>query len=75
MEKRRRGRPTKPPVPGERVPLSLRVTAEIKDELEQAAIQSGRSLSQEAELRLQTSFEREFILKSLRVLIRKEMKK
>lgn len=51
------------------------LTAEIKDELEQAAIQSGRSLSQEAELRLNQSFEREFILKSFQAWFKKEMKK
>ena len=55
MEKPKRiGRPPKPPTPGERTPLGLRVTAEVKKMLEQAAVQSGRSLSQEAELRLRT---------------------
>jgi hypothetical protein len=77
MEKRRRGRPIKPggSVRGERVPLSLRVSAEVRDELEQAAIQSGRSLSQEAEFRLETSFEREFLLKAMQKWLRKEFKK
>jgi TraY domain len=36
--------------------MSLRVTAEIKEQLEKAARRSGRSLSQEAELRLERSF-------------------
>ena len=55
---KRRGRPTKPPVEGTRVMLGLRVTANIKRKLEAAAIESGRSLSQEAEFRLEQSFER-----------------
>ena len=76
MEKRKRlGRPMKPPTPGERTPLGLRVTAEVKQKLEEAAIQSGRSLSQEAELRLEQSFEREWIIKRLQAWLRKEIKK
>lgn len=76
MDKRKRlGRPMKPPTPGERTPLGLRVTAETKRKLEAAAIESGRSLSQEAELRLEQSFEREWIVKSLQVWLKKESKK
>jgi hypothetical protein len=56
---KRIGRPTKPPVEGERVPLGLRVTAEAKRKLEEAAIKSGRSISQEAELRIERSFDDE----------------
>jgi hypothetical protein len=58
---KRMGRPTKPPTPGERVPLSLRVTAEIRERLEKAAVEKGRSLSQEAEL-VERSFDREELL-------------
>ena len=54
-KQKRIGRPTKPPKPGERVPLGLRVTPEMKERLEAAAIKNGRSLSQEAELRLERS--------------------
>jgi hypothetical protein len=54
---KRIGRPTKPPVEGERVPLGLRVTAAAKRKLEEAAIKSGRSISQEAELRIERSFD------------------
>jgi hypothetical protein len=72
---KKRGRPMKRPVPGERTPLGLRVTAELKENLEQAAIQSGRSLSQEAELRLEKSFERDFILKSIKAWAAREFKK
>jgi hypothetical protein len=54
---KRVGRPTKQPVSGERVSLGLRVTAEIKSALDNAAAMSGRSQSQEAEWRLQNSLE------------------
>jgi hypothetical protein len=43
-------------VAGERIPLGLRVTRETKQKLDQAAHASGRSQSQEAELRLEQSF-------------------
>jgi hypothetical protein len=56
---KRMGRPTKAPVEGERVPLGLRVTAEAKRKLAAAAIKSGRSISQEAELRIERSFQME----------------
>lgn len=57
FEKKRKriGRPTKPPKAGERVPLGLRVTPQMKKQLERAAIKNGRSLSQEAEFRLERS--------------------
>ena len=55
--KKRIRRPTKPPKAGERVPLGLRVTPEMKKRLERAAIRKGRSLSQEAEMRLERSLE------------------
>ena len=53
--KKRIGRPTKKPKPGQRVPLGLRVTPRMKRQLEQAATKNGRSLSQEAEFRLEMS--------------------
>jgi hypothetical protein len=53
----KRGRPTKAPKAGERVPLGLRVTADTKRNLDAAAKHSGRSQSQEAEFRLDLSFE------------------
>jgi hypothetical protein len=59
---KRMGRPTKPPTPGDRVGLSLRVTAEIKERLEASATYKGRSLSQEAEFRLERSFETQSLL-------------
>ena len=54
---KRIGRPTKRPKPGERVPLGLRVTPEMKKRLEKAAIRNGRSISQEVELRLERSLD------------------
>ena len=42
--KKRMGRPTKAPKPGERVQLGLRVTPEMKKRLDEAAIKKGRSL-------------------------------
>jgi hypothetical protein len=72
---KRIGRPVVPGTPGERVPVGFRITAEAKLKLEQAALASGRSLSQEAELRIEQSFERDFILKSLRMWAKKELKR
>jgi hypothetical protein len=59
---KKRGRPTKAPVAGERIPLSLRVTADLKRKLEAAA--DGRSLSQEAEFRINQSFAYEGLFSS-----------
>ena len=42
--------------------LGLRVTAELKNRIEGAANEKGRSLSQEAEFRLERSFDREELL-------------
>lgn len=55
--KKRIGRPTKKPKPGERVPLGLRITPRMKRKLEEAARRKGRSLSQEVELRLERSID------------------
>jgi len=52
----RRGRPKKGEELGERVPLGLRVTPETKRRLDVASFNTGRSLSQEAEIRLERSF-------------------
>ena len=61
MEERKNlgGRPKREPDPGERVKLGLRVTAEVKRNLDAAADANGRSQSQEAEFRLEQSFERD----------------
>jgi len=60
--KKKTGRPTKPGKKGERVPLGLRVTASLKEQLDSAALKSGRSQSQEAEFRLERSFQEEAML-------------
>jgi len=56
------------PDPGERVKLGLRVTPELKSQLDVAAKQSGRSQSQEAEFRLEQSFDRHDLLRSALIL-------
>lgn len=59
---RRIGRPTKPVSPGKRASLGLKVTAEIKQRLDEAAVANGRTQSQEAEARLEQSFGAENLL-------------
>ena len=61
-EKKFGGRPGRKPKPGERVHLGFRVTPELKNRLESVAKANGRSQSQEAELRLERSFDREDLL-------------
>jgi hypothetical protein len=63
--KKRVGRPTRPPRPGERVTLGLRVSADMKRKLERDAVKNGRSLSQEAEFRLERSYDRDEIFTHL----------
>lgn len=53
VQKPKLGRPAKF---GERLPLGLRVTPALKKKLNDASNASGRSLSQEAEIRLEYSF-------------------
>jgi TraY domain len=62
MGKKRVGRPVVEAAPGVRAGLSLRVTAELKTELEEAAESNGRSLSQEAEFRLERTFANQSLL-------------
>lgn len=54
--KPRRGRPTTQGTAGEKSTLSIRASAELKAKLDAASNQSGRSLSAEAEVRLEQSF-------------------
>src|SRR5882762_5140915 len=61
MEKRR-GRRPQAAGPGERVSLGLKVTPEIKNKLDRAAKENGRTQSQEAELRIEQSFRHENVL-------------
>jgi hypothetical protein len=63
MAKRRSvGRPRQEPEPGERAQLSFRVTADLKRRLDAAADRTGRSQSQEAEFRLERSFDHQDLL-------------
>jgi hypothetical protein len=50
-----------------RFPLNLRTTREMRDQLELHAKESGRSLIQEIEFRLEQSFQYDVILRWLRV--------
>ena len=59
MEKKRGGWPARTPEPGERVSMSFRVTPGFKEKLDRAAHESGRSLAQEIELRLERSLDAE----------------
>src|SRR6478735_1716299 len=62
MARKRIGRPVVEAAPGVRAGLSLRVTSELKTELEEAAESNGRSLSQEAEFRLERTFANQSLL-------------
>src|SRR4029079_5578159 len=62
------GRPGRKPKPGERVHLGIRVTVEMKRRLEAAAAKTGRSQSQEAEMRLERSCERQDLLSEVLTL-------
>jgi hypothetical protein len=54
--------PKRSPKPGERFQVGIRVTPEVKNRLDEAAARTGRSQSQEAEFRLEHSFDRENVL-------------
>jgi hypothetical protein len=56
---KRIGRPTKAGKEGEKSALGVRASAELKQRLIHAAERNGRSLSQEAEMRLERSFSEE----------------
>jgi hypothetical protein len=59
MATTKRGRPRKPAIPGQRSALGLRVTPQIKELLDSKTKQSGRTQSQEAELRIELTFRAE----------------
>ena len=56
---RKRGRPAETPGQIKRAPLNMRTTQAIRDRLEGAANQSGRSLVQEVEHRIERTFAKE----------------
>jgi hypothetical protein len=61
-QKGRAGRPTTAPKEGEKATLGIRASAKLKARLDDAAKASARSLSQEAEIRLEASFRSEDLL-------------
>jgi hypothetical protein len=71
VEKRRMGRPWLQPEPGQRVQLSFRITPDLKHKLDAAADHSGRSQSQECELRLEASFEADRLARLERIIVSK----
>jgi hypothetical protein len=67
---RRRGRPTKPGVPGQRSKLTLLLKASTKDRLDGAAKEDGLTQSQEAERRIEASFtDQDVLTRTLRRLL------
>jgi hypothetical protein len=61
-QKGRAGRPTTTPKEREKATLGIRASAMLKRRLDDAAKVSARSLSQEAEIRLEASFSKEDLL-------------
>jgi hypothetical protein len=61
-EKKIAAPPKRDPEPGERFQIGVRVTPDLKRRLDAAAEESGRSQTQEAELRLERSFDRQDLL-------------
>lgn len=57
--KRRPGAKPKGPITDKRRAFTTRITEEMRERLEQAAAESGRSISQETELMLESAFERD----------------
>src|SRR5262245_27976798 len=63
-KKNRGGRPrTRPPQPGRRETVSVRVTPRLRALLDKAAEESGRSISQEAEAIIEHYFQRRELLR------------
>ncbi|MBS0504787.1 MAG: Arc family DNA-binding protein [Proteobacteria bacterium] len=56
QSQRARGRPRKPPIEGDRYPVTARLKAEVRAQVEAAADRNGCSLAQEVEARVQQSF-------------------
>ena len=64
------GRPKTPGKVDERVHLGFRVTPQLKERLEQTAKNLGRSQSQEAEMRLERSFDRADLLAEIIAMLK-----
>ena len=65
VARRRAGRPTTEGREGEKSTLGIRASATLKARLQEAADRNGRSLSQEAEIRLEQSFRDDDLLPQL----------
>lgn len=70
---KRIGRPPKPATEGKKVSLGLKVTPRIKDRLDQAARASGRTQSQEAEYRLEQTFDQRPLLAAMELAFGREL--
>jgi len=68
--RKRGGRPPRSHAPGERVPMSFRVTPELKRQMDAAAAATGRSVTAEIELRLEQSFRDDRIEAQLAEILR-----
>jgi hypothetical protein len=64
----KRGRPTQEATPGTKVSLGLTVTADLKARLDEEAQRTGRTQSQEAQWRLELSFDRQDLLNEVLTL-------
>ena len=62
----------KPPTPGEMAPLSVRITAVLKEKVQGAADANGRSIGAEVESRLERSFDADAISEQIAKVIREE---
>lgn len=71
--KRGRGRPPLDPDKAKREPISFRTTRELRDKLDNAADNSGRSLAQEVECRLQQSFVQEQRVQEIRETVHQDI--
>ena len=56
---------------GKRYPLNMRTTKATRDRLEKAAAESGRSMAQEVEFRLECSFWEEGLVKKIEAMLQK----
>lgn len=69
----KRGRRPLPPGMAKKIPLNMRTTQKIRDKLEWAAEQSGRSLTHEVEYRLEQSFRQEARVEQIQEATRKAL--
>jgi hypothetical protein len=72
-QRRSTGRPVTKAVEGQKATLGIRASASLKDRLFEAATRNGRSLSAEAETRLELSFAVEAVREMLRHVIAEEL--